>query len=250
MANHDYSEYKELLEKYRSTGYENIERSDPFIVDLERKLDHGKQFFILFDLIRFKILFISKGIYKILGVDPDHYDFSTFFSKVYPDDLERFSLARTKFVKTSHDLLIDQKGYKLLSANFRMICTDDDYINLLFQAYLFYSEIPKRSVYAFLLMTDISSLEKRKHAYHYYVGNDMSNFRYPDAKLLETGRSFSQREFDVLKLIAEGMDSEQIAKKLFLSVNTVNTHRRNLLKKSNRASTHELVIELMETGVL
>ncbi len=89
-----------------------------------------------------------------------------------------------------------------------------------------------------------------KHGYHYYLGEDISYFRLPDNELLQTGHVYSDREFEILKLIASGFDSDQIAKKLFLSVNTVNTHRRNILKKTNNQSTHELVIELMQNGVL
>jgi DNA-binding CsgD family transcriptional regulator len=78
----------------------------------------------------------------------------------------------------------------------------------------------------------------------------MSMFRYPDEELLETGYNLSGREFEILKLIAAGLDSDGIAKKLFLSVYTVNTHRRNILKKTKQPTTHELVIELQNQGIL
>jgi DNA-binding CsgD family transcriptional regulator len=75
-------------------------------------------------------------------------------------------------------------------------------------------------------------------------------FRYPDTDLLKTGLLFSDREFEIIKMISEGLGSEQIADKLFLSVNTVNTHRRNILKKTKKSTTHDLVIELQERGIL
>lgn len=39
------------------------------------------------------------------------------------------------------------------------------------------------------------------------------------------------RELDVIKLIAQEHSSNQIAEKLFISLNTVETHRKNLFKK-------------------
>jgi DNA-binding CsgD family transcriptional regulator len=41
----------------------------------------------------------------------------------------------------------------------------------------------------------------------------------------------SKREYDVLELIAEGFSNQEIADKLFVSVNTVKTHSSNLFLK-------------------
>jgi DNA-binding CsgD family transcriptional regulator len=98
--------------------------------------------------------------------------------------------------------------------------------------------------------TDISGLEIPQKVYQHYIGNDASVFRVPDVSLLDSGYTFSDREFEILQLLALGMDSDKIAEKLFLSTHTVNTHRRNLLKKTNKSFTHEPVIELMEKGIL
>lgn len=51
----------------------------------------------------------------------------------------------------------------------------------------------------------------------------------------------SERELDVVRLIAEGLNSEEIAKKLFLSEHTIKTHRKNILEKLNLNNTAELV---------
>ena len=78
----------------------------------------------------------------------------------------------------------------------------------------------------------------------------MTYFRYPDDQLLMLGHVYSDREFEIIKLIETGMSSEEIAEKLFLSVHTVNTHRRNILEKSGKPSLSELIYDLMERGVL
>jgi len=86
--------------------------------------------------------------------------------------------------------------------------------------------------------------------YYYYIGNDKSFFRYPDKELLMAGNVFSEPEFVIIKGIAEGLESREIADKLFISVHTVNTHRRNILSKTGKRNTHELVHELQERGVI
>ncbi len=43
----------------------------------------------------------------------------------------------------------------------------------------------------------------------------------------------TNRETEILRMVAEGLTSKQIADKLFLSVTTVNRHRTNIMKKIN-----------------
>lgn len=71
-------------------------------------------------------------------------------------------------------------------------------------------------------------------------------FPFPVKELEATekdGKSgiLSDREIEILKLVAEGFSSKQVADKLFLSELTVNTHRRNMLKKTNQPNVAALV---------
>lgn len=54
--------------------------------------------------------------------------------------------------------------------------------------------------------------------------------------------SLSDREKEIIKLVACGLANKEIADKLFISVNTVTTHRRNLSAKLNIHSTAALTI--------
>lgn len=49
------------------------------------------------------------------------------------------------------------------------------------------------------------------------------------------------RELDVLRCVADGLSTKQIADKLFISTRTVETHRLNLLKKFEAQNTAELI---------
>lgn len=50
----------------------------------------------------------------------------------------------------------------------------------------------------------------------------------------------STREQEILQLVLDGNSSEEIAERLFISVNTVNTHRRNIFKKTGARSVVDL----------
>jgi len=78
----------------------------------------------------------------------------------------------------------------------------------------------------------------------------LNYFKYPDNELLAKDSNFSSRQFEIIKLVASGLSSEQIAEKLYLSTYTVNTHRANILKKSGKAHISELIYELREQGLI
>jgi len=56
-----------------------------------------------------------------------------------------------------------------------------------------------------------------------------------------TIENLSDREFEIFRLIAEGHRASQIAKKLYLSVKTVDTYRGRLKEKLNLDSANELL---------
>ena len=51
----------------------------------------------------------------------------------------------------------------------------------------------------------------------------------------------TKREKDVLILIANGLPTHRIAKQLYISVETVKTHRKNLLRKLNACNGASLI---------
>jgi len=59
----------------------------------------------------------------------------------------------------------------------------------------------------------------------------------------------SDREIEVLQLICEQNTTEEIAEKLFISPKTVNTHRNNLLMKTEAKNVAGLVVYAMKNGI-
>jgi len=62
-------------------------------------------------------------------------------------------------------------------------------------------------------------------------------------------RSLTAREREVLQLIAEGLTTKQVASKLGLSVKTVETHRRQVMEKTNANSVADLVRYAIREGI-
>ena len=58
--------------------------------------------------------------------------------------------------------------------------------------------------------------------------------------------ALTEREVEILKLLMQNKSSKEIAELLFLSKHTVDTHRRNILEKTGKKSTTELISSFSE----
>lgn len=64
-----------------------------------------------------------------------------------------------------------------------------------------------------------------------------------------TAEVISDREREVLQMVAEGQSTKQIALKLHISVKTVETHRRQIMNKLNIFSVAELTKYAIKKGI-
>jgi DNA-binding CsgD family transcriptional regulator len=58
------------------------------------------------------------------------------------------------------------------------------------------------------------------------------------------------REREILKLIAEGKSSKEVASLLFIGIRTVENHRANIMKKLNLKKTADLVKYAIKKGYI
>ena len=92
-----------------------------------------------------------------------------------------------------------------------------------------------------VLFTNIDHL-KSDLKFNYYVFSKQENrIIYPAQSVSDQVAQFSARENQILSLIAEGYSSKEISDQLFISLHTVKTHRRNMLRKANVKNMVELV---------
>lgn len=62
--------------------------------------------------------------------------------------------------------------------------------------------------------------------------------------------NISRRELDVLELMAEGLTNQEIADRLYVSLNTVKTHSMNLFEKMDVARRTQAVAKARELAII
>ena len=79
------------------------------------------------------------------------------------------------------------------------------------------------------------------------LSRDLEKHAVIEEKLLTPTEDYqlSDREQDVLELVAQGMSSKEIANRLNIAVNTVNTHRKSITRKTGIKSVAGLTVYAM-----
>ena len=249
-GNQDYGLFLRFFDAYAPVGFRGIDPADPLMVDIENMMEKNDQFLYIGALSKMEIIFVSKRSAQMMGIKPEDLHPDHFFQASHPDDLIRVRLGRLRLFKMEYNISVAKAGYSLMSSNYRMRNAQGNYSNLLMQLFVLYREFEYESAFVIKIHTKIDWCRKLKFGYHFYTGNDLSYFRYPDEELLMMGIPFTNRELEIMHLIESGLDSYQIAEKIFLSPQTIYTHRRNILKKSGKATLFDVIYDLKDRGVL
>jgi DNA-binding NarL/FixJ family response regulator len=83
-----------------------------------------------------------------------------------------------------------------------------------------------------------------------YLSHDVAQTLKNAADTVKEIPILTRREKEILSMIAEGLTNPQIAEKLFLSLSTVDSHRKNLMRKLNMKNTALLIRWAVENKVV
>ncbi|SMB95231.1 two component transcriptional regulator, LuxR family [Hymenobacter roseosalivarius DSM 11622] len=78
----------------------------------------------------------------------------------------------------------------------------------------------------------------------------LHSLKSPGSATAKAASGLSKRELEVLTLIAEGLTNAEIADKLFTSKRTIETHRQNIIEKTQAKNTAALIKFAVSQGML
>ena len=91
------------------------------------------------------------------------------------------------------------------------------------------------------------------HAGEKYIAESIKNKFFSDMvfkEVDESNKELTFKEIEIVKLIADGLTSKDIATKIFISPRTVDTHRHNILKKLKLQNAAQLSSWARENGLI
>jgi DNA-binding CsgD family transcriptional regulator len=208
----------------------------------------------IYDLYQRKHIYYSPKYEKMLGWDTERAEFDVAYTNnlIHPDDLPLLIQAAINYILLGFSIADARqlKDYKAIF-DYRVLGRNRQYVRIIEQQIPL--EIDKSgNVWLALSMMDLSPENDIALPFRGRLKNHRTGelFYFPPEE--DPGRSMSSltnREKEILDLIARGLISKEIADKLYISVNTVNTHRQRIIEKLNVSNTYEAIRYAHDRGL-
>jgi DNA-binding CsgD family transcriptional regulator len=218
-------------------------------------LNAGPSMTIIADMRLSKYVYISKNCEQIIGYPAQEVlqkGMQFGISLIHPEDMNDYNEA----VKFAWEFLLSlppaKRKYYKTSADFRMRTQVGSYKRVLQQNTTLQTDKSGNILLLLMVFTDISHVKKEKGVSAAIISTENDGYLVWDAKdtQLKSQVAFSKRERQLIKFLAEGFSTKQIAERLSLSEYTVSTHRRNMLDKTNLPNARALVSYAINHGMI
>ncbi|MCU0449939.1 MAG: LuxR C-terminal-related transcriptional regulator [Bernardetiaceae bacterium] len=192
-------------------------------------------------------LYVSESVADVLGLSADALRAggpSRLFERIVPEDQPLVERARGLCYGFLADLKPEERLGSRLALDFHLRKRTDTPARVLQQTTVLTLQDnahrpPRLTLNIF---TDISHWKPNGHLVaSVQTGRQQYNCQLPVQSALLPSRLLSRREQEVLRWLAQGARTSQIADKLFISQHTVEWHRKNILKKLGAKSSSEAV---------
>lgn len=223
-------------------------------LDLHKRLlslfQPGTYYYYVFNIFQAEFEFVSPGITDVLGYPAEQMTIHHFLEILHPDDKPYFLQFEKRITEFFKDLPYDKIAKYKMQYDFRMRSRDGHYVRLLHQAIQI--DYDETNYYRTLdIDTDITHIKPEGPPTFSIIGLDGEPSYYNITGVAELKQSFdlfTRKERDVLKFIVENKSSKEIAAAMFISVHTVNAHRKNILRKAQAGTPVELVRKAIQEG--
>ena len=259
MLDTDFNKYLFLFNQFVSESYLDelkapITLSPKQITFLNRTVKNQKRIISILDHHTRKYLYISDNLEEIAGINHELLKRfgCDFFTEhiLHPDDVSMI----TSTVKVAKEF-ITNKEYKedVLNMsyifNMRIVNSKNKILHLLYKGSLL--EVSENYYVELGFTFDISHWKKSIQHYLFIKAevNDILFVCDPESLVVEEVK-LSKAQMNVLSLLAKGNSVDEVAKTLFLSKHTIETHRKHILSKTKFNDTNELINFALEAELI
>lgn len=223
------STWKELFENQNSQNAKN----NPVIQQID-------SYYFIYDCHTNQVSFINSAFETVTGYDPKTFTIEQLIEMIHPDDLSYFFDCESKGLQFTNSLAFNEHFNYLMSYSFRIKSAHGQYKWIRQQCQAL--EVNNQGHLSKNLVIHQSIADTNfVRAVNDHRIFDKSRNIYLDA---ENCYHLTKRELEILRLVQEGVSSLEISNRLFTSKHTVDTHRKNILKKTNSNNFIELIQKL------
>lgn len=226
-------------------------------VELYKKLliffQIGESCYFIFNFQQIRFDFISDEATAMLGYAKDELTPELIMESIHPDDRAWFLDCQEVSVNFILGLPPEKQMKYKVRIDYRIRKKSGEYIRIMHQVVIIHTDGSGKILRNLVVFTDISQLKKNEKPVMSYIGMDGEpSYLNVDVKsyFKEESDLLSKREKEILYLLAEGKASKEIAELLYISKHTVDTHRKNLLRKTGSVSSIDLINKTIRDGLV
>ncbi|HWZ22208.1 MAG TPA: helix-turn-helix transcriptional regulator [Cytophagaceae bacterium] len=261
-----HEQFLQTVEKFLPESYfqKHLSESKKFELfdnpQFQLLLSHSPAIIGVFNNVQMRYEFISDNIEAITGYPTEIFkgpdSMKNVLSTFYPEHAAIYTTKIFPIIYEHFQIHAASQKIKEFSfkASFKLVKKDKSIIWCMQQLSVIEKDDLGFPLLILLLMSDITNLKKDSSPDIVITRKDDNGVFQPfyaaTFPSLEQSIHFTKRELEILHLLCKGKSSNDIAQLLFISENTVNTHRQNMLEKSNKKNTAELISYLTSTGIL
>lgn len=246
--------YQDIFKSYDNPS---LEKHIQKIIELDVYLPYSSTFFCITNTQELSFEYISKNMTSCLGINKEDLlkgGMKYFWGRIHPDDIEPWLSALNHLMNFTLDAIPEEERKQMsYTWNYRFKNAQDEYVNIIQNTTPLGLDSDSKPVVGLAHYTvlnaeiklDVIASAKMLNANNEYETKYFNNF---SQKLLTGG--ISNRERDVIRLLLRKKSSKEIGEKLGISSHTVDTHRRNILKKLQLSSTGELIAQIKANKII
>jgi len=233
---------------WQRTPGEPVDTLLQYELDIYKKLleyfQVGDCCYFIFNFQMQELDYASKETINVLGYSHEEITINTIFENIHPDDRAWFLACQEVAIKFIKNLPPEKQMKYKLQIDYRIRKKTGEYIRALQQSIVIHTD-GKEGIYrSMVVFTDITHLKSQGKPQMQYIGMDGEPSYYNvevHNPFLQKEEKFTKREKQVLKLLATGKVSKEIAEILQITKLTVDNHRKNMLSKTGLHTTPELI---------
>jgi DNA-binding CsgD family transcriptional regulator len=245
-------EFEKVFQRYGNANTPRINK--PETDQYKKLLDFfliGDSYFFIIDHHTLSFEMVSKEVEEVLGYHPSEFDIPFMNSKIHPEDRAWFLVIGHGIVNFFSKLPVEKIMKYKVRYDLRFQKKNGQYARILYQGILLEHDEQGRFLRTVSVHTDISYLKGEGKPILSFIGMGGEPSYYDVVSkefFIECKKDLTERERQVLKLLIEGKLSKEIADILHISKLTVDTHRKNMLRKKNLNNTGELIGKSIRQG--
>jgi DNA-binding CsgD family transcriptional regulator len=171
-------------------------------------------------------------------------------ARMHPDDLQLMMQAGLQFLAQTLARPPEQRKDFKMFAEYRMLGGQGEYVRVIEQQSVLELD-PDGNIWLALSVLDLAPEPDPEAPFRCRLLNWRTGDLYRFPPPAEAGAdTLTLREREILHLVSKGLVSREIADVLYISVNTVNTHRQRIIRKLDVSNTTEAIRYALDLGIL